>query len=423
MKDMSYVATNSYNQSSIDYFLNHNDISVKALIIDNINVMNDKEHFKNSTLLKIIKELLAGDLSDSKKSFALAKCLSYINRGTLDVSSLPYENLKDILLNIGKNLGSEFGPNVRVFNMFELIDKIKSSYREDFLTDIYLWFCFIRDNLLKGVDVKIYFKSILEEDNLPKTIINELVELCVKLISNIKEESKKNGGIEELVASIICNREITNSQYSQIIDAVLKSQHDDFTVTLFSFAVKKRNNQLSLDLFNISNEKAKKRMSVIGEDVLGEDCPKEILDFIRQSPMTTSRLFSSKTSNLNFQQFKQKALEVDFTHMAKDLENIEAIDNIDEYDYFLYQFPETFACKDNPVGMYNLLKSKGIDIKFDGSIFNIMFEDVMSWGYESLGQMFNYPEPGHYHFTDLFQKRVTQNESVIRQYIKSVLNK
>ena len=424
MKDMSYVATNSYNQSLIDYFLNHNDINVKALIIDNMNVIKDKEHFKNGTLLKIIKELLAGDLSDSKKSFALVKCLSYINRGTLDVhmSNLSYENLKEILLNIGKNLGSEFGPNVRVFNMFNVIEKIKSSYREDFLTDIYLWFCFIRDNLLKGVNVKIYLKPILDEDNLPKTIIDELVELCVKLISNIKEESKKNGNIEELVAHIICNREITNSQYSQIIDAVSKSQHNDFTVELFSFAVKEKNNQLSLDLFNISNEKAKKRMSVIGEDILGEDCPEEILDFIRQSPMTTSRLFSSKTSNLNFEQFKQKALEVDFTDMAKDLENIEAIDNIDEYDYFLYEFPETFACEDNPVGMYNLLKSKGIDIKFDGSIFNTMFEDVMSWGYESLDGMFNYPEPGHYHFADLFQKRSTQNESIIRQYIRSVLS-
>ena len=422
MKDMSYVATNSYNQSLIDYFLNHNDISVKALIIDNINVINDKEHFKNSTILKIMKELLAGDLSDSKKSFAMVKCLSYINRGTLDTSNFSYKNLKDILLNIEKNFGSHFDVWIYIFKIFNVIEKIKSSYREDFLTDIYLWFCFIRDNLLKGVNVKIYLKPILEEDNLPKTIINELVDLCVKLISNIKEESKKNGGIEELVAYVICNIEITSSQYSQIIDTVSKSQHDDSTVTLFSFAVKKRNNQLSLDLFNISNEKAKKRMSVIGEDVLGEDCPKEILDFIRQSPMTTSRLFSSKTSNLNFQQFKQKALEVDFADMAKDLENIEAIDNIDEYDYFLYQFPETFACKDNPVGMYNLLKSKSIDIKFDGSIFNKMFEDPMSWGYESLDEMFNDPEPGHYHFADLFQKRSTQNESVIRQYIRSVLN-
>ena len=199
---------------------------------------------------------------------------------------------------------------------YQFIKMLKHKYRNEFLKDIYLWFCFIRDNFMRVLKNVSYFcYPITEEESLPQKVVDGFIDYFMESLSNPNYQEQH--GLADLISRIVSHYSVSNEQYESLIDAVANSNNVSFN--LFSISVNNRmNKRLSLDLFNRADEKTKARMAVKAKQHLGTTCPKVILDYIKDQPMSTTELFSRETRNLSFEEFREKAAGVDFSDMVSE---------------------------------------------------------------------------------------------------------
>ena len=425
-KEIEYLGLRTSNQKILDYFANHSDLSVRSLAVKNMDAPLSLQE-----RLEIIRELLVIGMSDESNIKELSLAISSINLRIKILSDLfleskqpifSYENLKNAFLQVLKIIktnelthlpGDLYHPG----GTYQFIHVLKRLYRNKFSKDIYLWFCLIRDNFLKPFkNISSYYNTIIDEGDLPQNVIDGFVDFFLEILNN--PNSREKNGLEDLMSHIITDRGISSEQYESLIDAIIYTNKQNTAFNLFFISInRRRNERLALDLFSRVDEKTKTKMAVQAKQNLGDTCPKVILDYIESQPMSTIELFSYETKNLSFEDFKEKAINVDFTDMVSDFsKGVEDVD-YEEYEYFMDQFARSRACEENPSEMYIFLKSKGLDLASD-PVFKNMFYDIMAWGVESWEELVEeYP-----HFIPLFNNRAIQNEALLINYLRLVLS-
>ena len=423
-EELQYLGRQTRNQKVIDYFLNHPDLIIKSVIVKNMNAPLSLQE-----RLNIVKELfdigMQSENSIEELSLAITSiCTIYRSASELLSGNsqimFSYNYLKNALLRLFKL--KKFNEEVFLSSgmhhpsdTYQFIVMLKNTHRNKFSKDVYLWFCFIRDNFLRVLkNVSSFCKPIIDEESLPQKVVDGFIDYFIESLNN--PSYQEQNGLSDLISHIVSYRNISNEQYENLIAAV--ANRNNVSLGLFGISVNYRmNKRLSLDLFNRADEKTKTRMAVKAKQHLGTTCPKVILDYIKNQPISTTELFSNETINLSFEEFREKAADVDFSDMVSDFsKGVEDVD-YEEYEYFFHGFPASRACQENPAEMYNFLKSKGLDLSSE-SIFENVFYDIMAWGFESFEELVEeYP-----HFIPLFNQNANQNEALLINYLRLVLS-
>lgn len=422
-EEIELLGRESSNKKILDYFVNHSDFSIRSLIVENMDASLSLQE-----RLEIVSQLFEIGMSDESNfeelSIAISSVVTLYSE-TSDIFSenkqfiFSYDNLKNALLLLFKiKKENELTGLYHPGGTGKFIEILKSSYRNEYLNDIYFWFCFIRDNFLKPLGrTSSYLKTILDEETLPQQVIDGFVDFFIEELNN-QSPVRKIFGLEDLISHIITNQSISSEQYERIMDAIANTSRQDTAFNLFQITTSRRSNEkLILDLFRQADEKTKAKMAIQAKNSLGDTSPKVILDYIETKPMSTARLFSYENINLSFEEFKEKAINVDFTDMISDFsKGVEDV-NYDEYEYFIDEFVKTRACKEKPSEMYNFLKSKGLDLTSD-CVFKNIFYDLMGWGVETWEELVE----DNPHFIPLFNNRIIQNEALLINYVRLILS-